>query len=214
MAPRFRTVFPAGDALAPFVVAVAIAGNDIEHALRQAVRANEDDRPEFTYWVRVANGFTFEGVRALQAWRRDSEVKRFLDRLPVKGRKQLKKVSGVEQKMGPGALEEMRNQTFHYPRPEPNYNPDSADRLREILKAEAEAEVEMDQLADGSIRFTFADSMALGLAIGKHYPPDDPRFIPQANEAMEGSIAFANLAKDIVFAYFRARRVGVKRESV
>jgi hypothetical protein len=190
-------------------MAMAMARNDVEYALRQAVRANEEDSPWWTFWVRLANGFTFEGIRTLQAWRQEPEVKQFLSRLPADGKKALKTVSGVEQRMGRDVLKEVRQHTFHYPRPEPRYNPDSSDRLREILEAEADALVEIDQLTDGSIRFTFADNIALGLALGKHYHPADPRFMGQAKEAVDGAIAFANLAMDVLIAYFKHRDIRI-----
>lgn len=61
--PPLARVFPADDPISPFAMAMAIAGNDVEHAVRQAVRTNTENRPEFGYWVRVSSGFLFEGVR-------------------------------------------------------------------------------------------------------------------------------------------------------
>ena len=46
-------VFPHDDITARFVVAMSIARNDIELALRDGIRAAERDAPDFTYRVRV-----------------------------------------------------------------------------------------------------------------------------------------------------------------
>lgn len=208
-APPFKTVFPADDQLAVFAMSMAMAGNDIEQALRQAVKANADDRPEFGYWVRVANGFTFEAIRALGAWREVPEIAHFLRGLPARGREKLKVVSGIEQRLGVGTLAEVRHQTFHYPCPGP-HEPDSATRLSGVLAQHADGPVEMDQLHDGNIRFTFADGIALMLALGSHLPPDDPGFIEQAENARDAAIAFASLAKDIINAYFKKRGIAVE----
>jgi hypothetical protein len=42
--------FPADKPLSRFLVSMAMARNDIEHAMWKAAEANEADRPEFDYW--------------------------------------------------------------------------------------------------------------------------------------------------------------------
>ena len=193
---------------------MAIASNDVEHAVRNAGLANTEGRPEFSYWVRIANGFTFEGIRTLRAWRDEeeskSEIKKLLDRLPAPGKDALKRVNGVEQKMGSKALREVRDKTFHYPRPDRGYTPDSSEQLGTVLTAYADAGVEMDEL-DKQVRFTFADTVALSLAFGKHYPPSDPRFRAQQEEALKGATSFSNLTRFIVLAYLAENGVQVER---
>jgi hypothetical protein len=96
-----RDVVSPTDPVARFVLSVSMARNDVEHCTRSAVEANEADRPEFSWWVRVANGFTFEGIVAVRAWRKESEeVRQFINALPRHAQQQLAKAVSVEQDIG------------------------------------------------------------------------------------------------------------------
>jgi hypothetical protein len=110
--------------------------------------------------------------------------------------------------MGPKALRAVRDRTFHYPQPDPDYEPDSSAQLGDLLRAFEEAPVEMHK-PDEQIRFTFADAVALAHAMGKHHPPSDPRFRAQQEEALDGAIAFCKLTKSIVFLYLAESGVEV-----
>jgi hypothetical protein len=46
-------VFPADKSVSRFLLSMAMARNDIEHAMWKAADANEAGRPEFDYWVRL-----------------------------------------------------------------------------------------------------------------------------------------------------------------
>ena len=106
---RFGIPFSRTDPVARFVLSVSMARNDIEHCARSAVEANEADRPEFGWWVRVANGFTFEAITAVRAWREESEeVRKYIDALPRYARRQLAKAVSVEQDIGGRAFEHIR----------------------------------------------------------------------------------------------------------
>jgi mevalonate pyrophosphate decarboxylase len=69
-------VFPHDDPVARFVVAMSMARNDVRHALTRAGEANDQDDPEFGYWVRMATGHFFEAAYALSHWRQIDEIKR------------------------------------------------------------------------------------------------------------------------------------------
>ena len=82
-----RDAFPADQPLSRFLVSMAMARTDIEHAMWNAAKANEDERPEFDYWVRVVMGHFLEAADALEQWRnRSPEVRDFLKRLSVTDR--------------------------------------------------------------------------------------------------------------------------------
>src|SRR5262245_32606121 len=110
--------FPPDDPVARFVVSMAMAANDIEHALRAAGAANEADEPEFGYWVRLSIGHLFEAQLALNHWRAYDEVKNLLRKLPETATEDLKRVAGLAQRVGAELLEHNRHLTFHYPYPD------------------------------------------------------------------------------------------------
>src|SRR3954453_14002388 len=69
-------VFPPDDPVAQFCVAMAMAANDVEQAIREAIGANPDgatdedrERLRFSHKVRLTYGFLFEGIDALKGWR-------------------------------------------------------------------------------------------------------------------------------------------------
>src|SRR5688500_17844553 len=93
-------VFPPEDPVARFVVAMAMAGNDIERAHRLAGAANTSNAPEFSGYVRWSMGFFVEAVGALEAYRRTYQaVRDFLNRLPDKGKSRLKDVGGLQHRL-------------------------------------------------------------------------------------------------------------------
>lgn len=205
-----RDVVPAPDPVARFVLSVSMARNDIEHCTRSAVKANEADRPEFSWWVRVANGFTFEGITAVRAWRSESEeVRKFINMLPHAAQKQLAKAVSVEQNIGGGAFEHIRQRTFHYPHPDPAYNPDADQELKQLLEAMGDREARLDvdwTVKPPTIRVSFADEVALRLALNKH-DASDPK--PQLDRALEAAIAFVNFGQAALEAYFGARDISL-----
>ncbi|MET0510839.1 MAG: hypothetical protein ABW135_04060 [Thermoleophilaceae bacterium] len=196
--PTFAEVFPSNDPVARFVVAMSIARNDIRHALKQAGAANDLDSPDFTYWIRVASGHFFEAEGALREWRKVDEVRRFIEKLPSDGKDALGKVCSAVQKMGPGALEHVRERTFHYPSPVSRYRLD--EELAEALRALSDEEVGLVE-ADGFVRWCFADDVALVLAYDKH---DPARLREQSEIARDGAVGFVNFAQGAMEAYFGA----------
>ena len=66
-------VFQPTSVQARFVVAMAIAKNDIERALRDILRAGENDDPDFTYRIRLATGHLVEALDALTACGRQKD---------------------------------------------------------------------------------------------------------------------------------------------
>lgn len=120
-----------------------MARNDIEHRTRSAVAANEGDRPEFGWWVRSANGFTFEAITAVRVWRKESEkVRKFINALPSEAQKQIARAVSVEQDIGGSAFEHIRQRTFHYPSPDSAYNPDADQELEQLLEAMGDRDAE------------------------------------------------------------------------
>jgi len=57
-------VFPPDDPAARFVVAMSMANNDIDRALADLIRSVDEDRPDFTYRVRLLTGHLVEAIDA------------------------------------------------------------------------------------------------------------------------------------------------------
>jgi hypothetical protein len=185
--------FPANKPLSRFVVSMAMARNDIEHAMWKAAEANEAGRPEFDYWVRLVMGHFLEASDALEQWRRCStEVREFLRTLRPEGRTALKQVGGTLQKVGKKAVDHARNHTFHYPMPSERYESDA--ELSRVLPALADEPVELAEVESrpGRVRYVFADKVALMVAMGKHSTEDQEAYRAQVVDLQAGAVAFVN----------------------
>ena len=109
MAQLVGEVFPADKPVSRFLVSMAMGHNDIENAMWKAGEANESDRSDFTYWVLLVMGHFVEAADALQHWRRCStEVRVFLDALPMDGKQHLKDVGGTLSRVGKNAVDHAR----------------------------------------------------------------------------------------------------------
>jgi hypothetical protein len=194
MAQLVGEVFPADKPLSRFLVSMAMARNDIEHAMWKAAEANEAERPEFDYWVRLVMGHFLEAADALEHWRRCStEVREFLKALRPEGQDALKKVGGTLQKVGKKAIDHARNHTFHYPTPSEKYESDA--ELIRVLGALAEEPIELAEIEGrpGRVRYVFADKAALMVAMGKHSTEDREAYRAQVIDLQAGAIAFVNV---------------------
>src|SRR4051812_21390827 len=169
---------PAGDPIAEvfapdridvrFVVAMAMARNDIEVALRDGIAAAEDDRPDFPYRVRLATSHLVEALDSLNAYSHQHEVKKLIGRVPSDAKQQLGKARGVLDKVGSQAVDHVRNNTFHFPSPKTNYSPSSDEQLGEVLAAMNDRPCEMHFDHRGEhpvITLTFAEDVALAMAL-------------------------------------------------
>jgi hypothetical protein len=190
---RFGNTFPATDPVSRFLVSMAMARNDIEHAMWMAADANADDRPEFAYWVRLVMGHFVEAVDSLQRWRNHSpEIREFLGTLPPTGRSALDEVGKTLAKVGQKAVAHARNHTFHYPSPSGQYESDAD--LERILESVKDEEVRLAQIADrpGRLRYVFADEIALVLAMDRHTIEDNAAYRAQVRQLEEGAAHFVN----------------------
>jgi hypothetical protein len=156
---------------ARFVVAMAIARNNIEVALRDGIAAAHDDGPDFAYRVRLVTSHLVEALDSLNGYSQEGEVKGLMARVPADAQKELSKVRSVLQKVGPKVLDHVRNNTFHVPSPKTNYTPSSDEQLREVLASMGDRACEMHLDHRGErpvITLAFAGEVALALAIAKH----------------------------------------------
>jgi hypothetical protein len=178
--------------LSRFLVSMAMARNDIEHAMWKAAEANEADRPEFDYWVRLVMGHFLEATVALQEWRHCStEVREFLKGMPAEGQQPLKQVGGTLNKVGKAAVDHARNHTFHYPTPSGRYESDA--ELTRVLESVADEPVVLGQVeGKPRVRFVFADRIALMVAMGKHRTEDHQAYREQVFDLEAGAAAFVN----------------------
>lgn len=203
-------VFPPDDRVALFCVSIAMAANDVEYAIRQAVAANPDGaddedrvRTRFSQKVRLANGFLFEGVHALKRWRQhEPAVAVLLRELPNEPAKQLTMVCSLEQKIGPKTLSGVRQHTFHYPHPDPGKAPDSTNTLAAVVESANDILVRVNIGERREHAFLFADPIAAGMALQEH---DSEKLVEAQGAIRDGCIAFVQLAKAIFVAFCEQR---------
>ena len=190
-----RDTFPADEPLSRFLVSMAMARNDIEHAMWKAAKANKDGRPEFDYWVRVVMGHFLEAADALEQWRnRSPEVRDFLKRLSPDGRAALKEVAKTLSRVGKNAVEHARNHTFHYPDPSCAYESDA--ELVRVLNGMADEPLTFGTVTGHPerVRYVFADQAALMIAMGKHSTEDLSAYRAQVRDLQAGAAQFVNFA--------------------
>jgi hypothetical protein len=191
---------------ARFVVAVSMARNDIEVALRDGIAAAQDDRPDFAYRVRLVTSHLVEALDSLNAYSQEDDVKKLMARVPTDAQKQLSKARSVLQKVGSKVLEQVRHNTFHYPSPKTNYGPTSDEQLRDVLAGMSDRPCEMHVDHRGEhpvITLTFARDVALAMALAKH-SADGNVARQQFEITSDGAVAFKHWADALVVTYLDA----------
>lgn len=203
-ADPIAAVFPADTIEARFVVAMAIARNDIDLALRDGIAAAQQDREDFTYRVRLATSHLVEALDSLRAYTQESaKIRKLMDRVPAEYHATLKKARSVIQKVGDDALEQIRNNTFHFPSPTMQYSPSSDEQLRDVLASMGNrpCEVHLDHRGkDPVIALSFASDVALALALAKH-SADDTDAREQFELTGDGAVAFSKWVDALVVTY-------------
>lgn len=198
----FAEVFPPDAITARFVLSMAMAANDLERALRDAVAAQREERPDLSYRARLVAGHLVEALDALEQYSHDPAVKNLMAEVPPRGRKELAKARRARQTAGRRVLDAMRNHTFHYPSPKTQYRPTSDAQLRDVLKrmgGGVRVFVDGDTL---QVTREFADSAALSLALAQH--GGNPRRIRQAFlVARDAAAAFRNWEHLLFLTYRR-----------
>jgi hypothetical protein len=202
-------VFPATRPEVRFVVSMSMAKNDIERALRDVIRAGENDDPDFSYRVRLVTGHLVEAIDALNHYSRTyEEVRKLIARVRPEDQLHLRAVRGTLQKAGSKVLDHVRDNTFHYPSPDPRYNPTSDEQLRDALTAMADTRAEVfADFEKREVTLTFADNIAMALALGNHATNEDD-LRRQLTVARDGAIAFRAWAEALGVAYFEANNLG------
>jgi hypothetical protein len=197
-------VFRPDDPTARFVVSMAMARNDIDRALRDLVRAVEEDGPDFAYRVRLLTGHYVEAIDALNLYRQTfPEVQRLVRQVPADRRKQLVIATSALGK-GRKALHHVRHNTFHYPSPNDQYSPTSDQKLAKVLTAMTGCGV--SALFDGdteALTMTFADDAALDLAMGKP-TVTNAEVQRRAAQARDGALAFHKWFDALLTTYMDA----------
>lgn len=202
-------VFPPDDPVAQFCVAMAMAANDVEQAIREAIDANPDgatdedrERLRFSHKVRLTYGFLFEGIDALKGWRQgEPEVAKLLRALPPEGAQLLSKVCGLEQKIGPKTIGHVRQNTFHYPHPEPSKRPGWTAELGEVIGELDFLPATVHMSREVQHTFPFADVVAVRLSLRQHTTD------VQTLEVRNGAIAFVNLIRHVHIRFCQRRGI-------
>lgn len=192
--------FPGDRIEARFVVAMSMARNDIGRAIHDGHGA-EDDPPELSYRVRVLIGHLVEALASLAGYAETyPEVRTLCNRVPPDQRKHLSTARGTPQRVGPNALDHVRNHTFHYPSPRES----SDDAIRDVLDGMSDRRALIDTDHDSRrITLVFASDTALALALGKH-AQDDDTMREQFHATRDGAVAFVQWVDALVLAYFAA----------
>lgn len=111
---------------------------------------------------------------------------------------------GTLQKAGPKALLAARDNTFHYPSPNPAYKPASDEKLRDALAALGHIGVHTHYDGDTqAATFNFADEVAFNLAMGEPTTSND-EVVRRAEIARDGGLAFAQWATALVLTYMKS----------
>ena len=152
--------------------------------------------------MRVVIGYLVEAIDALNFYSaKFPEVLTLLRCLPVDAQKQLKTVRGTLQKAGSKALEAARDNTFHYPSPNPAYNPTSDAKLRNALPELGHIGVHSHYDGDTkAVTFKFADEAAFNLAMGEPKTSNEEA-IRRSEIARDGGLAFVLWATALVRTY-------------
>jgi hypothetical protein len=208
--PSVPEAFDPDDRVALFCVSMAMAANDVEYAIRQAVAANPEGandedrmRSRFSQKVRLTNGFLFEGVHALKRWRQhEPAVAALLRELPAESAKELSMVCSLEQKIGPKTLSGVRQHTFHYPHPDPGKVPDSTETLAAVIESADDVPLRVNIGDRREHTFLFADPIAAGMALSEH---DSEKLLEVQGAIRDGAIAFVQIARAIFLAFCEQR---------
>ncbi len=199
--------FPHDDELARFVVAMAMARNDIEYTVMAAGHANNADDPAFSYLVSTSTAHLFEATHALRQWRQESSmVRKFIERLPAGAKKDLAGAVSVEQAVGPGVLKYARNRTFHYPHPKIEHGVNLDAELADVLRVNGgeDAAVVVRAGDHPRLHFEFSAKVAMSLALNKH-STDRDALREQLTATLAATGAFVRFVDAVVSAYFDAR---------
>ncbi len=200
-------LFPPDKIAARFVVAMSMARNDIERALRDGIRAAEKEDQDFNYRVRLVTSHLIEALESLRIYTETaSEVKELMSRVPTEYRKELTTARSTVQKVGADVLEQVRHNTFHVPSPDSAYTPTSDEQLQRVLEEvrDHRAVIHMDHRGEQPIFWlTFADDVALALALAKH-SADEEVAKKQFEITSTGAVAFTKWVDALVMAYMKA----------
>lgn len=199
-------LFPADKIEARFVLAMSMARDDLDRALRDGVKAATTDAQDFTYRVRLVTSHLVEALDSLNEYSQDADVRKLVNRVPKEHKKHLARARSVLQKVGDKTLDTVRNNTFHYPSPMTNYNPTSDAQLRDVLidVGASKAYMHLDHRGEHPIiTLTFAQEVALALAITKH-SLDDATARVQYETTSDGAVAFTKWAEALLLTYFAA----------
>ena len=192
------------------MVSMAAARNAIESALVRAVRANEENDPEFYAHVQMLVGWLVEAEKALRAYREEFEdVRKFLRRLSPDGQEKLKLAMNVAQQVGGGALDHSRDRTFHFPHPDKRRNPNFDQELETVLDGLADEEATLIGIKGkpARLRLGFADKVMLAWTMGKHDLADPKELARQVKRTQEGAVAFVNVVDLLTQEYLQDRGV-------
>jgi hypothetical protein len=195
-------IFPAHLVEARFVVAMAMAANDIQTSFADVLKADSEGSPDWTYRIRIVNGHLLEALDSFDAYSTSyAEVRALIARIDHAYRKNLKIMRRTRQLAGSKALQHMRNSTFHYPSPSTSYTPTSDQRLEEaMLKMAARGTALHVNGTTKAVTLTFASEIALELSALEH-KPDQEGHRKQLEAARDGALAFRAWVQALTMAY-------------
>lgn len=187
-----------------------MARNDIDRSFRDLLRSGDEDGQDFGYRVRLITGHLVEAIDALTRYRAMfPEVRALLAHVSPDERKKLSTVVGTLQRAGKNALSDVRDNTFHYPSPNPDYMPTSDEKLKVLLGAMTDQGVSLHFDGDTfATTMSFADEIALQLAMGRPNVALD-QALRRSEIARDGAIAFHSWFDGLLRAYIETTDLAV-----
>jgi hypothetical protein len=147
-----------------------------------------------------------EALDSLNAYSQEDDIKKLMARVPDDAKKELSKARSVLQKVGSRVLDQVRDNTFHFPSPKTNYSPSSDEQLRKVLADmnDRPCALHLDHRGEHPVvTLTFAGDVALALALAKH-SADEKVARQQFEVTSEGAVAFKHWADALVITYLDA----------
>jgi hypothetical protein len=195
MTARFRIgdVFPADDAVARFVLTLAMFGNDLKRSVDMFGDPDDDDpeaRGRRLMLVRYQAAMFFEIVVFVRNAVRQDDVRAFVDALPATAARSFERMTESNRLLNPW-LKEHRDVTFHY-----------AKTIEEALRAA------LDRCADTVSMIRTGDDVGLGLPfadeVATQFVADTPaQWKERAVELRHAALASADFALAAVRDYVK-----------
>jgi hypothetical protein len=227
----FKDVFPHNDAVARFVISMAMAASDIRLALDAVSKITADEEGVkqdpgsngttrtrgsesaadaiYFYYVRLLFAHLFAAREAHQAWQDNEDVKAWLGRNENLNQTEWRQA----REDVPEWLRSARNATFHYPHPS-QHNPNTDQRLQNAIENHWVEDVIFRIRKDKNgelveISYEFAERIALATALDALNGVSADGMKGQFGDARDAAHEFEAFASRVVERYLKDKEVSL-----